>query len=469
MNRTNGQGNTVERTNAATTWRRRTRAITALAAGVALVGLTGACKQTCLDDGFAWQQKEDCGAASATDSAGTDTTTLTGASMSATMTATMSASESESASASATDSASASATATDTAATATDSATDTAATDSTTGGPACGNGQIDAGEVCDDGVNDGSYNGCMPGCMEIGPYCGDGMVFDGAELCDDGNDVDNDACSNACKGSFAGTFTPCGATLNLGPSQAMCDSAYANTKVSVTVNTGIQSWTVPFTATYRIELWGAEGGKHNFGVGGRGAHVRGDFNLTKGDVLKILVGQKGKDGTSYDVGAGGGTFVARADNTPLIVAGGGGAAGNCGGGWNLPQQDGKSIAGNGQGGDSSGDGQWCGCGGAGSAGGGFLTNGKNSGAKAFVNGGAGDSTERPGQCVDSGLGGFGGGGNGGNGGGGGGGYEGGNGGGVNGDGTYAYGKGGKSFNSGTNPIAEDGIRVGQGELKITKL
>ncbi len=207
MNRTNGQGNTVERTNAATTWRRRTRAITALAAGVALVGLTGACKQTCLDDGFAWQQKEDCGAASATDSAGTDTTTLTGASMSATMTATMSASESESASASATDSASASATATDTAATATDSATDTAATDSatdtaatdsTTGGPACGNGQIDAGEVCDDGVNDGSYNGCMPGCMEIGPYCGDGMVFDGAELCDDGNDVDNDACSNAC-------------------------------------------------------------------------------------------------------------------------------------------------------------------------------------------------------------------------------------------------------------------------------
>ncbi|HRI10953.1 MAG TPA: DUF4215 domain-containing protein, partial [Nannocystaceae bacterium] len=189
----------------------------------------------------------------------------------------------------------------------------------------CGDSIIQAGvEVCDDGVNDGAYNGCAVDCLALGPKCGDGMT-NGPEECDDGNMVDNDACSNACKGSFAGTFTPCGATLNLGPSQAMCDSAYANTKVSVTVNTGIQSWTVPFTATYRIELWGAEGGKHNFGVGGRGAHVRGDFNLTKGDVLKILVGQKGKDGTSCDVGAGGGTFVARADNTPLIVAGGGGA------------------------------------------------------------------------------------------------------------------------------------------------
>jgi cysteine-rich repeat protein len=38
----------------------------------------------------------------------------------------------------------------------------------------------------------------MPGCAEVGPYCGDGEIYDGAELCDDANDVDNDACSNAC-------------------------------------------------------------------------------------------------------------------------------------------------------------------------------------------------------------------------------------------------------------------------------
>jgi len=76
--------------------------------------------------------------------------------------------------------------------------TDVTATDSDTDVPACGNSQLDPGEVCDDGVNDGAYDGCMPGCMEIGPHCGDGVVEDGAELCDDGNDVDDDACSNAC-------------------------------------------------------------------------------------------------------------------------------------------------------------------------------------------------------------------------------------------------------------------------------
>ncbi len=321
-------------------------------------------------------------------------------------------------------------------------------------------------ELCDDGVNDGGYDGCAADCLTLGPRCGDSIV-NGPEQCDDGNAIDDDACSNACKGAFAGVFTPCGATGHLGPSQAMCTAAYANSAVVVTVNAGIQTWTAPFTGTYRIEAWGAEGGLHNFGTGGRGAHVRGDIALTQGDTLKLLVGQKGKDGTAYDVGAGGGTFVARTDNTPLLVAGGGGAAGNCGGGFDLQKQHGKAAAGNGQGGNSSGDGFYCGCGGAGSAGAGFLSNGTNSGAKAFINGGAGDNTERPGQCVDSGLGGFGGGGNGGNGGGGGGGYEGGNGGGIN--NTNAYGSGGKSFNSGTNPIGEDGIRVGQGELTITLL
>lgn len=31
-------------------------------------------------------------------------------------------------------------------------------------------------EVCDDGINEGSYNGCAPGCAVRGPYCGDGLT-----------------------------------------------------------------------------------------------------------------------------------------------------------------------------------------------------------------------------------------------------------------------------------------------------
>ena len=69
-----------------------------------------------------------------------------------------------------------------------------------------------------------------------------------------------------------------------------------------------------------------------------GARVRGDFTLQRGQVLKIMVGQQGKDGGSYDVGGGGGTFVALDDNTPLIVAGGGAGAGNCGGSLSVPSR-----------------------------------------------------------------------------------------------------------------------------------
>ena len=94
----------------------------------------------------------------------------------------------------------------------------------------------------------------------------------------------------------------------------------------MTVDAGIQSWTVPFTGRYRIEAWGAGGGislTYN-SFPGRGAYLRGDFNLTEGQVLKVLVGQKGDD-SNRSGGAGGGTFVVDANNDPLIVAGGGGA------------------------------------------------------------------------------------------------------------------------------------------------
>ncbi|MCB9566478.1 MAG: DUF4215 domain-containing protein [Myxococcales bacterium] len=88
-------------------------------------------------------------------------------------------------------------TATDSTTASSDSAT-TAVMETDSGGPACGNGIVEPGEVCDDGVNDNSYDGCSADCQALGPHCGDGMLYEGAELCDDGNDIDNDACSNAC-------------------------------------------------------------------------------------------------------------------------------------------------------------------------------------------------------------------------------------------------------------------------------
>jgi fibro-slime domain-containing protein len=62
----------------------------------------------------------------------------------------------------------------------------------------CGDGIVASDELCDDGKNDGSYGGCMPGCKLRGPYCGDGKL-DPTEECDDGNTNNADACTNACK------------------------------------------------------------------------------------------------------------------------------------------------------------------------------------------------------------------------------------------------------------------------------
>ena len=53
---------------------------------------------------------------------------------------------------------------------------------------------------------------------------------------------------------------------------------------------------------------------------GRGARVKGNFHLKRGDVLKILVGQEGGVNTaSGGAGGGGGSFIVTDDNTPLLI------------------------------------------------------------------------------------------------------------------------------------------------------
>lgn len=142
------------------------------------------------------------------------------------------------------------------------------------------------------------------------------------------------------------TFTNCGQTGHTSPSLSTCKTWYQTNSnatssawrdntdyFNMEVN-GIQLWTVPEDGTYRIEVWGAQGvlitnssgysaGGESEGGGGKGARMRGDFDLTQGEKLKILIGQMGRGGGAAS-GGGGGTFVAKSDNTALIVSGGGG-------------------------------------------------------------------------------------------------------------------------------------------------
>ncbi|EDO50058.1 predicted protein [Nematostella vectensis] len=132
------------------------------------------------------------------------------------------------------------------------------------------------------------------------------------------------------------TFTSLGAK---GPSGPPSVDGYKGTTLDgeVVLKNGIQHWVVPRTGSYTIEAFGASGGNGTclgcpgLKRGGLGARIKGEFWLTEGNVLLILVGQQGFWVDSFPDrpgGGGGGTFVTLASAlTPLVVAGGGGGAG----------------------------------------------------------------------------------------------------------------------------------------------
>jgi len=244
------------------------------------------------------------------------------------------------------------------------------------------------------------------------------------------------------------------------------NTAYFNT------SSGIQLWTVPVDGTYQIEIWGAQGGGYSSG-GGFGARMRGDFVLTGGQVIKILVGQTG--GPAYG-GGGGMTAVATNTNTPLIVAGGGNTT--------SPYSSVLSHAVTTTSGVASTDGTAGGTNGSGGVGGGALAGGAgfigNGGTStcayqtaplSFINGGTGGLAGSGGTNT---IGGFGGGAatdfNCQGASGGGGGYSGGGGGSSS---SFTGGAGG-SYNIGTNQSNSNGntgtaTLTGNGKVIITKL
>ena len=300
------------------------------------------------------------------------------------------------------------------------------------------------------------------------------------------------------------TFTTCGQTSTTGPSSSQCSSEYSGTTLAgeVTVSAGIQAWTVPYTGTYRIEGYGARGG----GLGpGKGARVRGDFALKKGDTLYVIVGQTGntsnQTGYPYVGGGGGASFVYTnvMATTPLLVAaGGGGGAESCG---TTPVYGGDGSAtttptdtatsgtnqgtGNGAGGTGGNGGKRgvdIGSFSTGAGGGGWLTDGED-GQTIRSPGGEGGEAPRNGAVgglfghtsynfADGGFGGGGGASDNTGTGGGGGGYNGGGGGNNYAGGCparWGAGGGGGSYNAGSNASATTGANSAAGKVTIDLL
>jgi len=297
------------------------------------------------------------------------------------------------------------------------------------------------------------------------------------------------------------TFTNAGATGRTGPTLTQLQNTYSSASWASDTNnldvtsTGIQLWTVPKTGSYRIEAWGAAGGETHSSRGqkGNGARMRGDFSLTKGEIIRILVGQQPPNG-NVGSGGGGGSFVVKSPyNTNasiLVIAGGGGCwywdAGS-GGTTSTTGQNSLTSGGSpdyamsggssGNGGDGSSNGPTGNQGGAG--GGGFFTAGGNlrywgavagTGGHSFTSGGLGGAYSSSQNVNYYGDGGFGGGGASAYGPGGGGGYSGGGGDWSNGQGwDLNSGGGGGSYNNGSNQSNSGNVQYGHGQVTITAI
>lgn len=295
---------------------------------------------------------------------------------------------------------------------------------------------------------------------------------------------------------FLFTFTTGGTVGYTGPSLATLLNSYDTetypwlldtNKFNMIIN-GYQLWTVPETGTYRITARGAQGAPAEASAGGRGAIIAGNFNLTAGEKLQILVGQTASVATNRlyrSSPGGGGSFVVKYTgvtniiNDILVIAGGGGGTGS-----NPidPQSDGQLGTAGGRGrrnntnfgatGGINGNGGNLGASANGS-GGGFLTDGAASSfaqGLSFLNGGLGG---QPTSFWNVNGGGFGGGGAPRNGDinrfSGGGGFS---GGGASSFGTNAPeanvgGGGGGSYNAGVNPSAEGGDDGNYGAGSVT--
>ena len=158
------------------------------------------------------------------------------------------------------------------------------------------------------------------------------------------------------------TFTNAAATGRFGPTFAQMKTAYNSTVWyntpawfnEVSGKRGLQLWTVPKTGTYRIKAYGGKGGPNGDSThyGGNGGYCMGDFPLSGGEKLIIIVGHHGVvgpygSGSAWVAGGGGGgSYVLKESylsdpqiESIYIVAGGGGGGGykyTGGGGGNQP-------------------------------------------------------------------------------------------------------------------------------------
>lgn len=92
-----------------------------------------------------------------------------------------------------------------------------------------------------------------------------------------------------------------------------------------------QTFVVPETGRYKLEVWGAQGGNHSANAhGGYGGYSYGTINLNKGTTIYIYVGSQGQSVngnaaySSYAFGGGGGACAWSSESSYSTIGGAGG-------------------------------------------------------------------------------------------------------------------------------------------------
>jgi hypothetical protein len=130
-------------------------------------------------------------------------------------------------------------------------------------------------------------------------------------------------------GGIRGQYGPTLAQAIAGVTGTPSPSTWTGTYLTMNSYQGIQQWTVPQSGTYTITCAGAGTDAWNGADGttanAYGAVITGTFNLTAGQIVSIVCGQKPQTGNPFNpslgIGASGGSFIFI--GTTLLIASGG--------------------------------------------------------------------------------------------------------------------------------------------------
>ena len=146
---------------------------------------------------------------------------------------------------------------------------------------------------------------------------------------DDGYKVEKIICDNNSTGTWNNDSW--GIVVSNLTKRTKCNVYFmSDIKVDFDYTGGEQTFTVPVSGTYKLEIWGAQGGSYSTYIGGFGSYSSGYVSLTKNMNIYLNVGSHGETNLGLNTVSnggynGGGSGFSSYNNAESFGSGGGGA------------------------------------------------------------------------------------------------------------------------------------------------